>query len=231
MAKDFIPSPDAEFLGWSSHYSAGINADPPAIGLTALQSAAYQTLHDQFASCLAVATNPATRTRGTIAAKSEKKAETVALARELARIINAFPATTNQQRLDLGLNPRDNEPTPIPAPEDPPTLSVVSVFGRRVKVKLQGLDTSRRGKPNFVDGATVMSYVGHEPPADTSLWVFQGSTTRTTFEIEFPPTVASGSRVWLTAFWFSPRSESGPACLPIGTYLGGGVTAPLPEAA
>ena len=34
------------------------------------------------------------------------------------------------------------------------------------------------------------SFVGATPPADTSLFKFEGSTTRTMFKIQFPPTVA-----------------------------------------
>jgi hypothetical protein len=31
--------------------------------------------------------------------------------------------------------------------------------------------------------------------------------------------------VWLTAFWFNGRKQSGPACAPVGTNLPGGSVA------
>jgi hypothetical protein len=31
-----------------------------------------------------------------------------------------------------------------------------------------------------------------------------------------------GTRVWLTAFWFNGRKQSGPMCAPVGTNLPGG---------
>ena len=71
----------------------------------------------------------------------------------------------------------------------------------------------------------MFSFVGSAPPADIGQWVFQGSSTRTTFEVEFPATVPAGSQVFLCAFWFNPRSQSGPACQPISAYLAGGVVA------
>ncbi len=40
----------------------------------------------------------------------------------------------------------------------------------------------------------------------------------------FPSTVAAGATVWLTAFWFNPRKESGIACDPISANLPGAVS-------
>ena len=54
---------------------------------------------------------------------------------------------------------------------------------------------------------------------------------RTVFDVEFPATVAAGAQVWLCAFWFNPRSQSGPACQPISAYLAGGVTGSQAQAA
>jgi hypothetical protein len=146
-------------------------------------------------------------------------------ARELARIINAFPGITNAQRIDLGLTPREGTISPLNPPAECPSLRVVSAIGRILKFKLQGQDTSRRGKPEGVAGATLFSFVGDEAPADIGQWKFEGSITRTEFDIEFPPTVAAGSKVYLCAFWFSPRSQSGPACEPVAAYIAGGVSA------
>jgi hypothetical protein len=40
--------------------------------------------------------------------------------------------------------------------------------------------------------------------------------------VVFPASVAPGSKVWLTAFFFNPRALSGPAATPVSTYLPGG---------
>lgn len=223
MNRDFIPTKDAELLAWSANFSAMITADPTEYGLTAPQATAYAALHAAFAAALETATEPSTRTRGTVAAKDDARAPLKAMARELARIANAYPPITNQQRIDLGLNPRDAEPTPINPPTVSPVLEVVSAVGRTLKIRLREANSDRRGKPAGVDGATLFSFVGAEPPADIALWKFEGSTTRTSFDVEFPPTVAAGSQVWLTAFWFNPRSQSGPACAPVTAFLAGGV--------
>jgi hypothetical protein len=223
--RDFLPSKDADLLAWAQAFSSKITATPVAFGLVAAQATAFAALLTTFSADLAVATDPATRTRAAISAKNASRAPLKAEARELARIINAFPSITNEQRIELGLTPRDGTISPINPPTECPSLRVVSAIGRILKIKLQGQDTSRRGKPEGVAGATLFSFVGDEAPADIGQWKFEGSITRTEFDIEFPPTVAAGSKVYLCAFWFSPRSQSGPACEPVAAYIAGGVSA------
>lgn len=223
MSKHYLPNKDSELVLWSAHFSSAIDANPGAVGLVAGQSAAYATAQSQFAAALNAASNPETRTRGTVIGKNDAKKALIALTRELVRIIQAYPPVTNEQRADLGITVRDVEPSPVNPPTEPPVMEVGLAIGRILRMKLRSVDSSRRGKPDGVAGATVLSYVGEEPPADISEWKFEGSTTRTNFEVEFPPTVPAGSRVWLTALWFSPRAQVGPACLPVSAYIAGGV--------
>ena len=223
--KDFIPSSDGKLVVWSNGFSAKLTATPTAFGATAAQATAYAALDTAFSTAVGVASDPATRTRGSVSAKNAARKPLVAMARELARIINAYPPITNTQRIDLGLTPRTGTVSPINPPTEAPVLEVAAAAGRLLTLKLRCIDSARRGKPAGVAGASLFSYVGTTPPADISLWKFEGSTTRTTFHLEFPPTVAAGAQVWLTAFWFNPRSQSGPACTPVSAYIAGGVVA------
>ncbi len=222
--RDFLPHKDADLLAWAQAFSTKITATPVAFGLVAAQATAFAALLSTWSADLATATDPATRTRAAISAKNDSRTPMKAEARELARVINAFPSITNEQRIELGLNPRSGTISPIQPPQECPVMEVVSAVGRTLKVKLRAQDSNRRGKPDGVDGATCLTFVGSAPPADITQWKFEGSTARTTFDVEFPATVAAGAQVWLCAFWFNPRKESGPACQPISAYLAGGVT-------
>jgi len=222
MSKDFLPSRDGELLTWSANFDARVNAAPTTMGLTVAQAAEYTSLHLGFESAMGIVNNPATRTRGAVSAKDAARTPLKAFARELARIINAYPGTSNQMRIDLGLNPRKDSSAPIPLPAEAPALEVASAFGRMLKLKLHPMNSPSKGKPQGVQGATIFSFVGPNPPAELSQWKFEGNTTRTHFEVEFLPSVPVGSQVWLTAFWTNPRGQSGPACVPISAYLAGG---------
>ena len=225
MSRNFLPARDSLLLDWSNNFNTKITATPTAYGLTAAQATAYGTLHTAYSNAYTTATAPSTRTRGTIAAKNSARTALKANARLLARIVQATASVTAQQKIDLGLTPRDVVPSPINTPTEAPVLEIVTAIGRTIKLNLRSVGSERRGKPDGVHGASLFSFVGAAPPADISAWTFEGSTTRTSFDVEFPATVAAGSQVWLTAFWFNPRSQSGPACTPVSAYIAGGVSA------
>lgn len=224
MPGDFLPHRDSLLLAWSAAFSAGITASPISVGLTAAQATAYATLHTAFSTALGAVTDPSTRTRGNVSAKNVARTSLKAQARDLARVVNAFPSITNEQRINLGLTPRKSTIGPINPPTESPVMEVVSANGRTLKLKLHAVGSDRRGKPVGVAGASVFSSLGATPPADIAAWKFEGSTTRTTFDLAFEASVPAGSQVWLTAFWFNPRSMSGPACTPISAYVAGGVS-------
>src|SRR5439155_14001590 len=114
-------------------------------------------------------------------------------------------------------------PSPIPAPASSPQIMIKSTIGNTIRIKLiDPANPTRRGKPPGVDGVSIFSFVGEEAPTDAAGWKFEGNTTRTTFDVTFPNTVAPGAKVWPTAFWFNPRALSGPACTPVGANIPGG---------
>jgi hypothetical protein len=224
MGSTYLPSREADLLSFSLNFGTKITATPTVYGLTAAQATTYMGLHDAFASAMTVLEDPMARSPGNVALKNAAKQSLVENLRLLAGIVQAAPGTTNPMRVELRLSERHLEPTPIPAPAMSPLLIIASVVGYTVKVLLRAEadDTSHRGKPEGVDGATVLSYVGAQPPADVSAWKLEGVTSRTSFDVSFPATLEPGTKVWLTAYWFSPSKHSGPACTPISTNLQGG---------
>lgn len=149
----------------------------------------------------------------------------VALLCSLGQRIQANPAVSDALKLGLGLRPHDVHPTHIPAPGLAPLATVVSVTGRAVRVRLaDALNPSRRGKPDGVAGATVLSHVGDAPPENLDGWKFEGNTTRTVVDVLFPSTVPSGSTIWLAAPWYNPRAATGPAANPVSAVVAGSAT-------
>ncbi len=221
MARTFLPSSDAALLAWSLNFSTLITATPTAYGLTATLATAYTTLHTAYGSALA-ACDPAIRTRSAVATKNTARTNLKNNARLLANLVEGTATVTTAQKLALGLTVRAT-PSVIPVPADQPGLDVISVFGWTVKVRLHDTASGKkRGKPPGVSGASVFSFVGTTPPADIGSWQFEGNTGRTSVDVVFPSTVVPGAKVWLTAFWFNGRKQSGPACSPVGANLPGG---------
>jgi hypothetical protein len=210
MAHDYIPKRDAEFRDWSRSFSEQINANPEQFGLTPLLASEYAALNDAYAAALEAAfdrARPAIETKKTARKAAEKEA------RRLVRIIQVHPSTTNTMRAELRITVPDPELTPVAQPREMPLMIIVGVVGPTVRLRFRGMTEARRGKPEGVSGVTVLSYVGDEPPADPMQWAFHGSTSRLTYDATFH-NVEAGTRVWLTAFWFNTRAESGPVCAP-----------------
>lgn len=217
----FLPDRDDELLAWSVNFSTRITATPTAFGLTAALATAYATVHSNYATALA-ACDPGERSKADVAAKNVARATLKAQASLLAKLVQGTASVTDSQKIELGLNVRA-EPTPRPAPAAPPTLAVKVVSGWTVSIKLSdSQDSGRRGKPADVIGASIFSYVGATPPTDISDWKFEGNTGRVKQNVVFDDTLAPGTKVWLTAFWFNGRKQSGPACAPVSTNLQGG---------
>jgi hypothetical protein len=236
---DFIGDTDAGILAFASNFSSVITSAPLPLGLTVLQATALAGLVSSYSAALTASTDPSTRGPAAVLSKEEKKRLLISNIRLLARIIQANPAVTNDQRFSLGL-PIRRVPSPIPQPGEAPDVDVKSVSGRTIICRIHRATGSRRGKPPGVAGANVYSHVGPTPPASLNDWTLEGHASRpNAVEIVLPADVPGGSTVWICANWYNPRGQAGPTSAPVSTNIPGGVTAmppvpgeePLAEAA
>ena len=217
----FLPRTDAALLAWSLHFRDLIVAQPTDYGLTAPLATAYGALHDLYAAALAEC-DPPIRTKTAVVAKNQARLNLKNNARLLANLVNGTGSVSDAQKTELGLTVRD-EPTPIPPPSTAPVLEIVSLSAWTVKIRLRDAASgSNRGRPPGTFGASVFSAVSATAPTDISAYKFEGSTGQTKVHVTFDDTLAAGTKVWLTAFWFNGRKQSGPACAPVAVNLPGG---------
>jgi hypothetical protein len=221
MTRGIFPNTDSGLLGWSLNFSDQINSNPDGVGLSPQQAAEYAALHGQFAAAM-LAVDPAVRSKTTTAAKNEARDALKNQARRLANLIYGTAGVTDAQKITLGLTVRKARTTAA-VPAAAPQLTVLTVSGWTVKLMLKDATSStNRGKPAGVAGASVFSYAGTTPPTELTDWKFRGNTGRTSLDVNFSSTLAPGTQVWLSAFWFNTRHESGPTCAPVSTNLQGG---------
>jgi len=224
MKRDFLPSSDALLLAWSVNFNALINSTKGVgFGLTQAQAAEYTTKHTAFATAYQTAYDPNTRTPPNITIKDQAKTALSAYARELVRIVQSYPELTDDQRRELKITVAKSR-TPQPPPTERPAVNIVSVTGRTVTIRIRDTaESSKRGKPAGVLGASVYSYVGTTYPTDPTLWAFDGTTTKTTHQIVFQDTVPNGAQIWVCAAWFNRKTETGPVSIPVTTNIQGGL--------
>jgi hypothetical protein len=225
---DYLPTREADLLQWSANFDARITAGAASYGLTPAQATVYNGLHSAFQQAWQKANENLTRTPAAIQTKKDAKKALISGEggiRELAGIVQEYPGTTDTERVELGLTVRA-EPSPIPVPQEMPGLDIVSVTGRTVKIRIHDASSpSSRAKPDGVLGAGVYSFVGATPAESLDDWTYEGSTTKNIINIEFPASVPAGSKVWLSAYWFNPKVESGSPCEPVSTHIAGGLAA------
>jgi hypothetical protein len=226
MSKSYLPTREPELVTWMANFAGQVTEDPVSYGLTEAQGTELGTLNTNFQQNYELANHPQTRSPTNIEAKNTAKRALVAYVRQMVEIIQGQPSTTDAQRRTLGITVRDADPTPVPPPDVAPRLDVVSVSGWLVSLRLHDGESARRAKPAGGKGATLFSFVGETPPTDIAAWKVEGSTSKTATQVMFPNQLTPGTKVWLTAFWFNPRLESGPACAPVGTQINyGGLAA------
>ncbi len=115
MGRSFYFGTPAQLYTSSQTFSDLINAAATSYGLTSAQALSYQTLNDDYRAKFVLSQAPETRTKGTIQARNDSKFLLIQKAAELAKIIEATPTVTNQQKVDLGLSVRAT-PSPMPPP-------------------------------------------------------------------------------------------------------------------
>ena len=102
-------------------------------------------------------------------------------------------------------------------------MRVEAVSGQpTLRVRVRDPAAAGTGKPRGVAGVMLYSAVGEEPPAELSGWLFHRCASRTRVDLALPAGLPPGSKVWVTAQWFNPTGQRGPAARPAYTRIAGG---------
>ncbi len=219
MSDNFYSGTEAELKQGAANCATLVVAGATTYGVPTATATAYQTLSTNYSSAYVTATTPATRTKLTIEAKNVLRKQLIKSSVALSKIISSNPSVTNEQLMALGFNPRRAR-TPVPPPVDQPTIKVLAVNGWTVTVSLAPQTPENvRGKPKGTQGISVFSHIGTAAPTDISDWVFEGNTGRTVMDISFSDTLAAGTQVWITAFYYNGRKQTGPSAVPVSTHI------------
>lgn len=216
--RDFVPTGEASLVAFVENFVTRATALGSAIGLLPAQLTSFQGLVTAFTTSWNLTRNPRTRSGDLVILKNEQKAAMVASLRQLAKIVQAFPGTTDQQRAQLGITvPAQRQPVPVPG--FAPKSDTRGVQGNIVTMRLHEDGSTRRRFPAGVKSAAVFSYVGENPPTSPTDWMWQGNTSRTEVRVGFDPSLPMGTKVFICAAWANERGQTGPASEPMGVVL------------
>lgn len=231
---DFLPRRESDLLAFAANFDELVNAAPGKYGLSDQQSANYRTLYMAFAATYPLAVDPGTRTVVTVKYKDAAKAAMLADVRKLSKIVCYTPSVAVADRVRLGLSEfrpggRPGRGHTAGPPKEAPWVAIVSTAGSTVRLRLRNRESPARiAKPRGISGATILTFVGNEPPTALSAWSFGCSCSTTMSDVAFdrtltPPGVAT--RAWVTAQWIGAKQQSGPLSTPVGTWIVGAMAA------
>lgn len=209
-----VPPTKTDLLkGWSTNFRAKLSAAPTTVGCTALDATQYAALDTDFQARCVTSENPATKTKVTEEELAISKNALLLRARQLCRVINAYPGTTDAIRVSFGLNPRDVIPTPSPVPVTRPQLTVDAYGNVRM---VDEATPTRRAKPKGTFGAVVFTVVlPAGTPGPTTPEEARYFGVRTTDRFGVPVTAADDGKIlWALATWINTRGEHGPVSAP-----------------
>ena len=219
----FLPRKDADLLAWSQNFHSVLAAGPGSFGVTEGDVTLLNTKRNDFVAKMELV-EPTVRNKASTALKNESRENLVSYIKSLALQIYGHIGITDAQLIELGLTVRKN-PTPSPVPEFAPLINVTSVSGTVAIILLRdSQQPSKRGRPARVAGANVFKFVGENPPENFNQWEFAGPVNKTRFELDLGATLAPATRVWITACWVNPKSQTGPLSDPIFAYTQAGGT-------
>jgi len=227
MSISFSNMTDRQLLTASATMATGLAALPPTSGVPVAMVTDYQQEQTVYANGLAAVLDKTTRTPIAIITKNEARKSLVTLTSQVVSVVNGLPDITDQQKASLGIAPR-KKPTRRPVPSASPTIKVVSQMNNTVEMLVGDLGSGKRASmPKDVIGINLFHATGEQPPAQASGWTFEGGFAANKVAVTFDPSIPAGTKVWICAFYFNARKESGPASSPICVALAG--STPLPS--
>lgn len=207
MPSGYIPARDADFNTWLLNFSTLLTASPTTYGLTAPDAVLVAAQQTAFAAALTAATDPATRTPVTVAAKDAARASAEFVVRPYAVQISLNPAVTNGNKTAIGVTVRTTTPTPVPAPVTPPAIELLMAQPLTQQLQIRPVGSVNKAKPPGCIAIEIARSVGTMAATDPSQLAIIGQYGKTPLIQTFD----SGDQGKIVTYAARYRTRSGPA--------------------
>ena len=230
QSDDYIPRSDSGFRDFLHNFATLIQADPNKYGLSE-SDAQIITNHDEsYEAAYVPVQSAATRTTALVGQKDAVKAAAIASVRVYAMIIKANKGVDNEDKLALGIRVNDPTPTPIPAPDSAPLLSIVAAFSGEHVIRFSDENTpASRKKPHGAIQIQINRKIayGADPVVEGSELV--GLYTKQPIQVP-QEQMNAGKTASYFGRWVTRTGLFGPWSLPVGMTIafGGPVDQQIP---
>jgi len=187
---DYLPRPDAEYDEWIQRFAAYCEANAAALGLSDGQADTIRADKNGWHNAYVSHQEAQAAARGKRETKAHERDRSEASCRQFARMIQANPDVTDEQRKALGLTVRDDKPTAIPAEavetSAPPLLRLDWSQRGRCTIHFGPNPGNERknGLPHGRKGVKLWFHLGtfsDEPPQADDDWRYLADDTRSPY--------------------------------------------------
>lgn len=208
---DYIPGEMAKFNGWQKNFYAVTDANKNAWAVSGAKFAELTDPQSDFEDAYD-AWEP-TGTRSPVISEALDVAFDAYVA-----VIRPFVQTEirNNKKIDdddllnLGIPPIDDEKTELVVPVTAPLLSITRVDNQLHKLKVQDKEQPDfSGIPNGVDHIHIRRFIGETPPTNPEEWPFYKDSSRARIESTFDPE-DENNRAHYRIRYVSPTGIMGP---------------------
>jgi hypothetical protein len=208
---DFIPASDGAFLQWIINFLKQLSTMLTRIGFPTGEYQLLSTQRDDFAAKYALAGEPATRTKVTVANKNAaRRLLEKTIRQDVKEFLNFNRVVTDGDREALGLPVHKTTRTAAPVAERHPDFDVDTGEIRRLKVHFFDQDKNHtKAKPEGQHGAEIRWAVCDTPPETIDELVHSAFDTRTPFALDFDEN-QRGRKVYFALRWENTRGLKGP---------------------
>ena len=210
MASAWPRTADLELQQDGNTFVTAVDGALPAYNLTAAIGTELLAARGAYETDLAAATEPSTRTKGTINQKNISKRAYLAILRTAAKLVKAGPDVTEQMKIDAGLPIPDMNPTPVGPPESFPLSTLSPQGAARNELRLADSATpTKRARPKNAVAAEVRMAVVDSPATAPANWDRTLFVTKALTEIASDESDA-GKTLIVQSRWLGSKGQVGP---------------------
>jgi hypothetical protein len=210
MTASYIPSREQDLSAWALNFSTLITAAPYRYGLQPADAMTIAEVCNAYIAALNIASDPATRTEPSVAAKDAARVAMLMVVRQYAQQIRGHAGVSNGDKSALGLNLPNNTRSPVAAPTTSPLVTLIAATPGEITARFADTNTpEKRAMPSGVLGLQVFVAVADHGVADPSTALFRAVVTRQPFALSFDAPDA-GKVATVFAKWMNRKGEVGP---------------------
>jgi hypothetical protein len=206
---DFLPRPDEKFLAYVVNFLKYLFQMLTRVGFPETVYQQLAALRNTFAEKLAIADEPATRTKVTIEEKNAVRSQLETVLRQaIAEYLTRNHLLTDADRDALGLPIHKSSHTPVPPATTFPWIKVNTSLIRHLIFDYGSSETSK-AKPAGQHGIELAWVIADTKPANVSELTHSQFDTRSPLTLEFQEE-DRGKTFWFAVRWENTTGQKGP---------------------